>query len=383
MTRCQASLTGRIQTDRVLNMDMSNPAGGGAAGASRSGRPTIRQVAETAGVSKSLVSLVVRGAPHVSDAKRSAVLRAIEELGYQPPAGGQRPSRAVGVILHDLRNPWFVDLLDALTDALDAAGLDVLLGDARRPRRRSDDTVVRSLSEARVRGLVLVGMAPVSDRVAELAARVPTVVAANREAGLASADTVVNDDVAGAEQAVRHLVGLGHRQIAHVGGWGAVGVRREQGYRQAMTAAGLGRHVRVEASDLTEEGGYRAGIRLLTGSSPTPTAVFVANDMACIGVQDAAEELGRSVPEDLSLVGYDNTHLARLRHLMLTSVDPAGAETGRVAAALLLDRIARPATVPRLEVLAPSLAVRGSTRRLEPAAPTSDVTPEEQPRPRP
>lgn len=368
----------RRQTPDI--MDMSKQPSGGE-GRRRPGRPTVRDVAAAAGVSKSLVSLVVRGAPHVSDAKRTAVLRAMDELGYEPPAGRPGPGRAVGVMLHDLRNPWFVDLLDGLTDALAAGGLDVLLADAR-GGRRNEDALVRTFTQARVRGLVLVGMVPVSGRVAELVGQLPTVVAANPESGLPAADTVVNDDVAGAELAVRHLVGLGHRHIAHVSGWGAVGERREQGYRQAMAAAGLGRHIRVETGDLTEEGGYRAGIRLLAGSSATPSAVFVVNDVACIGVQDAAEELGRSVPSDLSLVGYDNTPLARLRHLWLTSVDPAGAETGRVAAGLLLDRISQPTAAPRLEVLAPSLAVRGSTGRLQTAEPTGIVTPAERARPR-
>jgi DNA-binding LacI/PurR family transcriptional regulator len=127
-----------------------------------------------------------------------------------------------------------------------------------------------------------------------------------------------------------------------------------------MRAHGL--PARVEQGDLTEEGGYRAAVRLLSGPAERrPTAVFAFNDIAAIGALSAAEEMGLSVPRDLSLVGYDNTLLSRLRHVWLTTVDSAGQDVGRRAAQHLLDRIASPGRPAALTLAAPALEVRGTT----------------------
>jgi DNA-binding LacI/PurR family transcriptional regulator len=127
-----------------------------------------------------------------------------------------------------------------------------------------------------------------------------------------------------------------------------------------MREHGLAGTAMVEQADLTEEGGFRATVRLL--SRPRrPTAVFAANDMTCVGALSAAEETGLTVPHDLSLIGYDNTYLAQLRHLWLTTVDNASHDVGRRAAQHLLDRIADPARPASVDLAAPSLVVRGTT----------------------
>ena len=136
-------------------------------------RPTIHTVAERAGVSKSLVSLVLRGSPKVSPDRRAAVQRAIAELGYRPNIAArdlrQRRSRTVGVLLNDIRHPWFVDLLDGLTDALAEQGRQLLLNSGRLDRAR-DDTVPRTLADLGVEGMVLVGTQAGSAALAEVAA---------------------------------------------------------------------------------------------------------------------------------------------------------------------------------------------------------------------
>jgi DNA-binding LacI/PurR family transcriptional regulator len=176
------------------------------------GEPTIRDVAERAGVSKSLVSLVLRGSPSVSDAKREAVLKAIKELGYRPNAAArtlsERRTRVVGVIMDDLRNPWYVDCLDGLT---------MVLGDARLDRR-SDQRLLHTFMDMRVDGLVLVGTMTPSGAVSEATLRLPTVVVGSRDFKLPRVDVSAQDDRRGAELAVRHLVDLGHRRIGHVAG---------------------------------------------------------------------------------------------------------------------------------------------------------------------
>ncbi|MEU0601570.1 LacI family DNA-binding transcriptional regulator [Streptomyces sp. NPDC006393] len=325
--------------------------------------PTIRDVAARAGVSKSLVSLVLRGSQSVRPEKRRAVLAAIEELGYRPNAAArslsERRTRTVGVLLNDLRNPWFVELLDGLTARLHDSGLHVLLADGRLDRRLGQD-LTRTFTELRVDGVVAVGTLQDPTALRTAAERVPTVVAGAREPELPGVDVVAGDDEHGARLATEHLIGLGHRRIAHIAGRGAVGELRLRGFETAMREHGLADTAVVERGDLTEEGGYRATVRLLSRRR-RPTAVFAVNDMTCVGALSAAEESGLSVPRDLSLAGYDNTYLSRLRHLWLTTVDNAGHDVGRRAAQRLLDRIEDFGRSRTVDLTVPVLEVRGST----------------------
>lgn len=328
------------------------------------GQPTVRSVAKHAGVSKSLVSLVLRDSPHVSDEKRQAVLDAIKALGYRPNAAArsltERRSRAIGVVVNDLRNPWMVDCVDGLNAELATSGMHMLLGDGRLDRR-DDERLMHAFMDMRVDGLILVGTMPPSTTITEAASRLPTVVAGDLDLRMPNVDVVGVDDLRGAELATHHLIRLGHRRIAHMAGnYGAFSERRRSSYEATMREHGLEEHVVVETCDATEEGGYRAAVRLLS-RKPRPTAIFAVNDMACVGALSAADELGIAVPAELSLVGYDNTHLARIRHLWLTSVDAATYESGRYAAKLLLDRINDPTRDAVEHLLSPSLEVRGST----------------------
>lgn len=332
--------------------------------------PTIRDVAERAGVSKSLVSLVLRGAGPVRAEKRDAVLRAVDELGYRPNAAArslsEQRTRTVGVLLDDLRNPWFVDLLDGLNSLLHTAGLHMLLADARLNRRLGHD-LAEPFLDLGVDGLVVVGTVPDAGALGSLARRVPVVVAGAHEHRAPGVDVVAGDDERGARLATEHLLGLGHRRIAHLAGHGAVGALRRRGFEAAMRAHGA--EPFVEPGDLTEEGGYRGTVRLL-GRADRPTALFCANDMAAIGALSAAAELGLRVPRDLSVAGYDNTGISRLRHLWLTTVDTAPHEMGRRAARCLLDRFERPDGEGHVHLTVPTLEVRGTTG--EPAGGLTD-----------
>ncbi|MFC7843969.1 LacI family DNA-binding transcriptional regulator [Streptomyces sp. NPDC057382] len=324
--------------------------------------PTIRDVAERAGVSKSLVSLVLRGSDQVRPEKREAVLRASRELGYRPNAAArslsEQRTRTVGVLLNDLRNPWFADLLDGLNSLLHANGLRMLLADARLNRRTGQDPA-DPLLDLRVDGLVVVGTLPDPAALEAAAARIPVVLAGSREPAPPGADVVAGDDERGARLATEHLIGLGHRRIAHIAGYGAVGALRRRSFEATMRRHGLADEAVVEPSDMTEEGGYRATVRLLSRPG-RPTAVLAVNDIAAVGVLSAAEELGLRVPRDLSVVGYDNTSIARLRHVWLTTVDHAGHEVGRRAARCLLDRFDDRDAPGREELAAPALEIRGT-----------------------
>ncbi|GGS83010.1 LacI family DNA-binding transcriptional regulator [Streptomyces cinerochromogenes] len=323
--------------------------------------PTIRDVAERAGVSKSLVSLVLRGSGPVRPEKREAVLRAVRELGYRPNAAArslsEQRTRTVGVLLDDLRNPWFVELLDGLNAPLHAAGLHMLLADARLNRRMGHD-LAEPFLDLGVDGLVVVGTVPDAGALGVLARRMPVVVAGAREEQPPEVDVVAGDDERGARLATEHLLGLGHRRIAHLAGHGAVGALRRRGYEAAMRAHGA--QPLVEPGDLTEEGGYRGTVRLLSRPE-RPTALLAVNDMAAVGALSAAAELGLRVPRDLSVTGYDNTGISRLRHVWLTTVDTSPHEMGRRAARCLLDRFDTPAGEGRVRLAVPTLEIRGTT----------------------
>jgi DNA-binding LacI/PurR family transcriptional regulator len=330
-------------------------------------RPTINDVAQRAGVSKSLVSLVMRNSPQVRAAKREAVLEAARELGYRPNTVARSlvegRTRTVGVVVSDLRNPWYVDILDGFRRVLHADGLRVLIGGGQLDNR-VDPTVAEAFLDLRVEGLCVVGTLPYDDALAEAMKSVPAVVASSHSYELPYVDSVVNDDEDGSHQATEHLIGLGHTRIAHIGG-GEDGVAQDRlrGYERAMREHGLADHIRVEPSDYDERSGYAATRRLLR-SGYRPTGIVAIDDLAGVGALSAAGDAGLAVPADLSVVGYDNTSLAAVGHLSLSSVDPRSTEIGELAARRILARITAAesaAEEARRDLITPTLMVRRST----------------------
>ena len=328
-------------------------------------RPTILDVAARAGVSKSLVSNVLRGVPTVSPARRDAVLRAAEELGYRPNAVArslvQRRTRTMGVLVSNLHNPFFADVIDGLQAVAGRHGYTVLLVSGGRDAAVEAQTV-DALLEQRVDGLVLLSPHLPSAQVARAAAAVPVVAVGRRYRDVRGADWVVSDDDAGTGLAVAHLVELGHRRIAHIGGGRRAGGReRSRGYRAAMTVAGLPLGPEVADDSFTTEEGGNAAARRLLDAPRRPTAVLAVNDLAAVGAMDAVEAAGLRVPADLSIVGYDNSALAGLRHVALTTVDQPRVEMGERAADLLLRRVDGHGGPARHVLLAPRLVVRATT----------------------
>ncbi|WP_138443120.1 LacI family DNA-binding transcriptional regulator [Sinomonas susongensis] len=326
-------------------------------------RPTIYDVAQRAGVSKSLVSLVLRGAPHVSDARRDAVLMAIEELGYRPSraasALASQQTRSVGVLIDDFRNPWFVELLAGLRSVLDPAGYTVSVADFQLEAASGRNPVDGFLAQ-HVDALVL---AAEPDAALLKNVSVPVVVAGVRELGpatLPDADVVAGDDERGGELATRHLLGLGHRTIGHVSGRGGPAAHRRRGYERSMRQAGLEAIVAGTDRGTAEPDGYAAAVELFK-EQPGLTAIVAANDVMAIGALAALDERRLAAPSGIAVVGYDNSPLAAYRHLALTSVDPHSREIGAEAARTLLARLADPDAPPRRALLEPTLVVRAST----------------------
>ena len=238
---------------------------------------TMDDVARRAGVSRSLVSLVMRDSPNVSKERRSRVLAAAAELGYSPNTMARglasRQSGTIAVLLNDLHNPFFAETFDGLLEAAESHGHRVLLGAG-----SGEQATIRNLLEYRPDGLILVSPRLPAPAIAEVALAVPVVVV-GRHVRARRIDCVMTDEDVGAGLVVDHLAGLGHRAIVHVdGGRGAGATQRRRGYRRAMTNVGLGDHIDVLPGDYTERAGQAAGTalaarpRLPTASSPPTTS---------------------------------------------------------------------------------------------------------------
>ena len=254
-------------------------------------------------MSKSVVSRVIRGEASVSPASRAAVMAAAEELGYRTNAAArslvQRRSYNVGVMVSDLHNIFFAEVLDGLYAAAAERGYRTLITTGNRDPM-AEQGALEQLLELRADGIVLGERAwpPRWSALRRGPSRLPVGITRLR-----NVDVVVDDDFRGAELAVKHLAGLGHRDIALIdGGAGAGAAERRAGYQSAMDEAGLSSHVRVEPGDFTEGGGYD-GARRLLASSRRPTAIFASNDQSAVGALDAINEAGLRCPADVSLIG--------------------------------------------------------------------------------
>ncbi|MEU3788531.1 LacI family DNA-binding transcriptional regulator [Streptomyces fructofermentans] len=335
----------------------------------QSRRVTIVDVARHAQVSTTAVSKVLRNAYGASPAMREKVQRSIAELGYRPYAaarGLRGQTYTIGIMLPDIRNPFFPDIVDGVTDWFKDTDYQVLLGPGCNGEE-AEARVTEAMVDRGMDGLILV--APVSPRshLEHLANLVPTVVV-GRHGHSPRYDTVTDDDIAGAALIVHHLADLGHRRIAHIEHLETDPTRiaempntqRSEGYRRAMRERGLADETDIVSTSYTQEGGY-LGAQQLLARKRRPTAIFAGSDFVAMGVLEALAEAKLSVPEDISLTGYDNTSFAALRSISLTSVDQAGNDIGANAARLLLDRITERGR-PTVQVkLSPTLIVRNST----------------------
>lgn len=327
-------------------------------------RPTINDVAQRAGVSKSLVSLALAGSPRVAHHSRTAIMTAAAELGYRPNAAArslaQRRTGTVGVLVLTLHNPVFAEILDGLQVRLREHGIDCMLvtGDADPERERA---VLDTLLDRQVEGLVLIAHRQRFEDLERLAAECPITVITRHEPGIPGLDSIGNDDTLGAGLAVEHCYHLGHRRIWHVtGGDSPVLNARQVGYRQAMHRLGLAAQAHCIPGDITEEAGY-AGARIAMSTSAPPTALLMGNDLAAIGALAAAKDLGLSVPQDISIVGYDGISLGGLRSIDITTIAQPLTDLGSRAADLLMARIREPGGPSRAILVEPALTARGST----------------------
>ena len=326
----------------------------------RPARPTIYDVAQRAQVSKSLVSLVLNGSDQVSEARRAAVLEAIDALGYRRSRSAASLARSrthtVGLVVDDFENPWFVPLLRGLREVLAPRGLHVAIREQQAAVAAGGNAVDEFL-DSEVDALVV---AAEPGREFDDPG-VPTVLESTRLHGIAGADRVGSDQQGGARLAVEHLADLGHEHIGFVTGHGGSAAARYEGYVAAMRSRGLTPVVAGQEVDTTDEGGYLGTTELLR-AHPATTAIFTANDTMALGACAALRETGHALPGEVALVGYDNSAAARSRLLDLTTVEPHNHEVGRCAGEALLRRLEDPDAPILVRTVPPELMVRTSTR---------------------
>ncbi|MGI9595460.1 MAG: LacI family DNA-binding transcriptional regulator [Acidimicrobiales bacterium] len=324
------------------------------------GQPTMDDVASRAGVSRALVSLVMRDSPRVSDRSRKKVLAAAAELGYRPNlwarslASGQ--THTIGVMLNDLHNPYFTEMSEGVAAAAAEAGLQILINSGWQ-REAGEIDAIESLLNLRTDGIVLGGARLSLDVLAEFASQAP-MVGVSTYGRPESFDTVSNDETHGANLVVDHLVELGHERIAHIDARGAAGgPERRSGFIDSMMRHRLAPI--VVDGDFNEDAGFKAAAQLMSLNNP-PTAIFAGNDLAAIGVLAHLQDIGARVPHGVSVVGYDDTLLAGIGPVSLTTVHQPRQQLGHRAMELLLERIAG-RTEARHELIAARLVTRSST----------------------
>jgi len=346
---------------------------------------TIKDVALRAGVSVTTVSHVVNDTRHVSAKGRERVELAIRELGYVPNAMARslksNTTSTLGMLIPNSSNPYFAEIVRIVEDRCFGAGYTLVLCNTDdEPRRQS--VYLQVLAERRIDGLIVVSTGDDDSLVTQLQGlRIPTVLV-DREIADPSCDLVETAHMQGGLLAVRHLLSLGHKRIACIGG--PVGLtpseQRIEGWRMALAEAGTtpNADALLWRGAFTSQSGYEAMHAILRTEHP-PSAVFVCNDLMAIGALRAAHESGVHVPDELSIVGFDDIELSAYTSPPLTTVAQPKERIGALAVDMLLERVGGKRRDARKVVLQPELRVRASTARhasfREATAPASSSAP--------
>jgi DNA-binding LacI/PurR family transcriptional regulator len=322
---------------------------------------TMQDVADHVGVSKALVSMVFRRVAGPSTETRHRVFEAAEKLGYRPNRSAAllslRRSHLIGVMAN-IRNTFHAELVEDIVAEADGFGYEVVLG-AVTPTH-GETAVVDTLLDFRCEALILLGPELEDARLAELGDRA-SVVIVGRRTSCPSVDVVRTADARGIGRVVDHLVELGHRRISHLsGGSGTIPNDRKSGYVRAMKRHGLADGIDIIDGDFTEHAGIVAARELL-GRRNRPTAVCAANDRSAIGLLDELRRSGIAVPADIAVAGYDDSVLAQLTHIDLTTVSQEPHQQAERAVRAVVERLDE-GRRDRLDVLLePRLVIRHTT----------------------
>lgn len=322
------------------------------------GAPTIIDVAHAAGVSKSLVSLAIRGDAGVSDATRERILAVAAELGYRSNTLARGLARGrtqvIGVVVSDLRNPYHADIVTGIEAAAQGAGFGTVIGHGQADPATLAERLDQMI-DLGVDGVIVASAMLPADALDALAARRPAVMVGRPFEQPRHVSVVRNHDERGAALAVDHLLSLGHERVVHLASSErAAAQARRRAYGEAMTRVGLPATTLAVA-----DAGVSQLVRSLSDAD-APTACFAGNDRAAVALLHEALDAGVGVPERLSIVGYDNAEAGRQVRPALTTVEQPRDAMGREATRLLLQRIDGESETVEV-TLEPHLIVRGST----------------------
>ena len=310
------------------------------------------------------MSIVFRDVPGASAETRAHVLAVAERIGYRPNRSAsmlaRHRTRLLGVSV-SVRNPFHAELVEDIQAAADGAGYEVVL--STRTRTHDEHRSVETLLEFRCEALILVGTDLGREQLRDLGSQRPVIAMGRHD--VPEVDTVRTADDRGLELVVDHLAELGHRRIVHVdGGDGPIADDRRAGYRAAMQRLGLANEIDVVPGGFAEADGQRAAAELSRRSRP-PTAVAAFNDQVAMGLLDGFDRAGLEVPRRMSVAGYDDSPVAALVRVDLTSVNQQSAAQARWAVDAAVERLDGGRVEARQTALVPRLVVRGSTSHPE------------------
>lgn len=325
---------------------------------------TSRDVAEAAGVSQATVSRVLQDSDKVMPETRRRVLEAMERIGYTPnaPARAMKTRRtgSIGVVVAGVTNPFYPEVLDALNEQLAAAGQRMILWQSSGP---ADRTALDAIRQGLVDGVVFTTVTSESVALHEALHRGAPVVLVNRGVPGLPCDQVTSDNIAGGRAVATYLHRTGHRRIGYIGGppLPSTSVEREHGFRVGLTACGASLPAELcRSGDFSHRSGHEAMTAFLAMPDP-PTAVFCANDLTAFGAIDGARSLGKRVPDDVWVVGFDDVQMAAWEAFDLTTVRQPVPDMVRLAVQILIERIADPAKPTGYHRFPTELVIRGST----------------------
>jgi LacI family transcriptional regulator len=329
------------------------------------GRVTISDVAREAGVSLMTVSRVANGKGEISPATRQRVLEVIERLGYRPSGIARslatQRTGTLGLVVPDMANPFFSDVARGAEDRARAAGYNVFVCNTDESPQR-EVAALDSLEEKRVDGIVLCSSRLHDDGLRAALDHHPASVLVNRRLAVYHVDAVLLADREGARKATQHLLRSGHRAVGFLAGplTSYSSQQRSRGYRDALATEGIDFNSKWVCPCSYDVEGGREAARTLILNHPELTALFCYNDLVAVGALQACAGLGRRVPDDLALVGFDDIPLAALVNPPLTTCHVPRYDLGDQAMRLLLKRIDGLKEASHEVVLPQELVVRAS-----------------------
>lgn len=330
---------------------------------------TSKDVAELAGVHPSTVSRVINNDSRISEKTKERVLLAIKKLGYTPNAiaRGLKTKRTytLGMLIPDITNPFFAEIARGVEDAANKNNFNVILCNTD-DKPKKERTYLEILREKRVDGLIL-GTAHIKDKsILELERQKFPYMLISRNIERLDKNCIIIDDVAGGIMATEYLIKLGHQRIAHITGplQTRSALNRLKGYKLALKKYGIEyRDELVGEGDFRIKGGYQVMKRYLKLAKP-PTAIFAANDLLALGAMQAIQKKNFSIPDDFSVIGFNDIELASFVYPPLTTIRQPILEMGNLAVKMLLKIITDKEFNQRRVVLQPKLIIRESCKKL-------------------